>query len=167
MPGHAPATDLHRVAARWIESRARDLSTGIGSRELLLLLEHPEACLVAPANHLHRVRPSSIVGSTQCEAWSVHTPMHPDFTQEVNCSAPPMTADTLSRFLNPESEWVAHEAPEVRLTDQDVWDSVKTRHGRLAYDLVETSPNPLNDRRHRRTCSRASSNAAAAVATIR
>ena len=58
----------------------------------------------------------------------------------------PDTGRRVSR-LNPESEWVVHEVPELRLIDQDVWDAVKERQNRLAYDVVETSPNPLNDRR--------------------
>ena len=58
----------------------------------------------------------------------------------------PDTGRRVSR-LNPESEWVIHEVPELRLIDQAVWDAVKARQNRLAYDAVETSPNPLNDRR--------------------
>ena len=58
----------------------------------------------------------------------------------------PDTGRRVSR-LNPECEWVVHEVPDLRLIDQDIWDAVKARQSRLAYDVVETSPNPLNDRR--------------------
>lgn len=58
----------------------------------------------------------------------------------------PDTGRRISR-LNPESEWVVHEVPDLRLIDQDVWDAVKARQSRLAYDVVETSSNPLNDPR--------------------
>ncbi len=58
----------------------------------------------------------------------------------------PDTGRRVSR-LNSESEWVVHEVPDLRLIDQNIWDAVKARQSRLAYDVAETSPNPLNDRR--------------------
>lgn len=59
----------------------------------------------------------------------------------------PDTGRRVSR-LNPESEWVTHDVPELRLVDQEVWDAVKERQNRLAYEpTVETTKNFMNDRR--------------------
>ena len=59
----------------------------------------------------------------------------------------PDTGRRVSR-LNPESEWVTHDVPELRLVDQEVWDAVKERQNRLAYEpTVETTNNFMNDRR--------------------
>jgi site-specific DNA recombinase len=40
----------------------------------------------------------------------------------------PQTGKRISR-LNPESEWVTHAVPELRIIDQDLWDQVKARQG--------------------------------------
>ena len=57
----------------------------------------------------------------------------------------PDTGRRVSR-LNPESEWVTQDVPELRLVDQEVWDAVKERQNRLAYEPAkETSSNFLND----------------------
>ncbi|WP_112308630.1 recombinase family protein [Pseudogemmobacter bohemicus] len=59
----------------------------------------------------------------------------------------PDTGRRVSR-LNPESDWVTQEVPELRLVDQHIWDAVKERQNRLAYEPAkETSSNFLNDRR--------------------
>ena len=38
--------------------------------------------------------------------------------------------------LNPESEWVIHEVPEMRIIGQEVWDAVKARQQSLAYERL-------------------------------
>ncbi|MGV6875989.1 recombinase family protein [Pseudochelatococcus sp. B33] len=59
----------------------------------------------------------------------------------------PDTGKGVSR-LNPESEWVVQDVPELRIVDQDVWDAAKERQKALAYEPA-TLPgeNTLNDRR--------------------
>ena len=52
--------------------------------------------------------------------------------------------------LNPESEWVIQEVPELRIIDQDLWDAVKARQKAFALTPVETEEvdgNILTDRR--------------------
>ena len=60
----------------------------------------------------------------------------------------PNTGKRVSR-LNPESEWVIQEVPELRIIDQSVWNLVKERQSQLALE-PGTRPGdnvPLNDRR--------------------
>ena len=42
----------------------------------------------------------------------------------------PDTGKRVSK-LNPESEWIIQDVPELRLIDQDVWDAVKARQGTM------------------------------------
>jgi site-specific DNA recombinase len=42
----------------------------------------------------------------------------------------PETGKRISR-LNPQSEWVMHDVPELQIIDQDLWDQVKARQGQL------------------------------------
>ena len=59
----------------------------------------------------------------------------------------PDTGRRVSR-LNPESEWVVREVPELRIIPEDVWAAVKERQNRLAYEpKAETTTNFMNDRR--------------------
>ncbi|MBN9052457.1 MAG: recombinase family protein, partial [Rhizobiales bacterium] len=59
----------------------------------------------------------------------------------------PDTGKRVSR-LNPESEWVVQDVPELRIIDQGTWDAAKERQGRLAWEPPSgTDSNPLNDRR--------------------
>ncbi len=58
----------------------------------------------------------------------------------------PDTGKRVSR-PNPESEWVIQEVPELGIVDQALWDAVKERQARLAFDKSETSTNPMNNRR--------------------
>jgi DNA invertase Pin-like site-specific DNA recombinase len=58
----------------------------------------------------------------------------------------PDTGRRVSR-PNPESEWVVHEVPDLRIVDQSIWDDVKARQASLAFDTTGDSGNPMNDRR--------------------
>nr|WP_183832843.1 recombinase family protein [Aquamicrobium lusatiense] len=59
----------------------------------------------------------------------------------------PDTGRRVSR-LNPESEWVTQEVPELRIIPDDVWAAVKERQNRLAYEpKAEKTTNFMNDRR--------------------
>jgi DNA invertase Pin-like site-specific DNA recombinase len=59
----------------------------------------------------------------------------------------PDTGRRVSR-LNPASEWVAQEVPDLRIVDQGLWDAVKARQGELAFSTrSRPEGNPLNDRR--------------------
>ena len=59
----------------------------------------------------------------------------------------PDTGKRVSR-LNPESEWVTQDVPELRIVDQEVWDAAKARQKALAYEPpAEPGENTLNDRR--------------------
>ncbi|OOO17883.1 recombinase family protein [Rhizobium sophoriradicis] len=60
----------------------------------------------------------------------------------------PDTGKRVSR-LNPESDWVVQDVPELRIVDQSLWDLVKARQAQLAME-PGTKPGdnlPLNDRR--------------------
>ncbi|WP_439397051.1 recombinase family protein [Bradyrhizobium sp. PMVTL-01] len=61
----------------------------------------------------------------------------------------PDTGKRVSR-LNPESEWVILDVPELRIVDQDTWDAVKARQQALAYEPSAPGENKLNDRRRPR-----------------
>jgi site-specific DNA recombinase len=58
----------------------------------------------------------------------------------------PDTGKRVSR-LNPESEWIIQDVPELRIIDQDVWDAVKTQQQKLAYEAPAPGENTLNERR--------------------
>jgi DNA invertase Pin-like site-specific DNA recombinase len=58
----------------------------------------------------------------------------------------PDTGRRVSR-LNPESEWIVQEVPELRIVDQDTWDDVKTLQRRLAIEAPAPGENALNGRR--------------------
>lgn len=49
--------------------------------------------------------------------------------------------------LNPESEWVIQDVPELRIIHQDIWDAVKARQQKLAYEPSQPGENKLNERR--------------------
>ncbi len=58
----------------------------------------------------------------------------------------PDTGRRVSR-LNPETEWVTQDVPDLRIVDQDIWDAVKARQQSLAYMAPAPGENTLNDRR--------------------
>ena len=59
----------------------------------------------------------------------------------------PDTGRRVSR-LNPGSEWVVQEVPELRIIADEIWVAVKERQNRLAYEpKAETTTNFMNDRR--------------------
>ncbi|MDB5584499.1 MAG: resolvase [Bradyrhizobium sp.] len=55
----------------------------------------------------------------------------------------PDTGKRVSR-LNPESEWVVHEVPAMRIVDQESWDKTKDRQQALALGPAQEGVNPLN-----------------------
>ncbi len=58
----------------------------------------------------------------------------------------PDTGKRVSR-LNPESEWIVQDVPELRIVDQELWELVKARQQTLAYEAPEPGENTLNERR--------------------
>ncbi|WP_082016230.1 recombinase family protein [Aureimonas altamirensis] len=59
----------------------------------------------------------------------------------------PDTGKRVSR-LNPESEWVVQDVPELRIVDQEVWEATKERQKALAYEpSTEPGENALNAKR--------------------
>ena len=59
----------------------------------------------------------------------------------------PDTGRRVSR-LNPGSEWVVQEVPELRIIADEIWVAVTERQNRLAYEpKAETTTNFMNDRR--------------------
>ena len=48
---------------------------------------------------------------------------------------------------NPESEWVTHDVPELRIVDDVLWNAVKLRQSRLMIADNDSTPNPMVDRR--------------------
>ncbi|GAJ30710.1 recombinase family protein [Acidomonas methanolica] len=61
----------------------------------------------------------------------------------------PDTGKRVSR-LNPESEWVIQEVPELRIVEQDLWDAVKARQVETTFSQPERGNEALNDRRRPR-----------------
>ncbi|WP_082267115.1 recombinase family protein [Komagataeibacter europaeus] len=61
----------------------------------------------------------------------------------------PDTGKRVSR-LNPESEWVIQEVPELRVVAQDLWDAVKARQVETTFSQPERGNEALNDRRRPR-----------------
>ncbi len=45
----------------------------------------------------------------------------------------PATGKRVSR-LNPESDWIIRDAPDLRIIDQALWESVKARQGEMSID---------------------------------
>jgi site-specific DNA recombinase len=58
----------------------------------------------------------------------------------------PDTGKRVSR-LNPESEWIVQDVPELRIVDQELWDKVKGRQRTLICEPTASGKNALNDRR--------------------
>jgi hypothetical protein len=61
----------------------------------------------------------------------------------------PQTGKRVSR-LNPESEWIIGDVPELRIIDQDLWDQVKARQGALQGNRSRGSGPGYWDRRRPR-----------------
>ena len=56
----------------------------------------------------------------------------------------PDTGKRISR-MNPETDWIIHDVPDMRIVDQDVWDAAKLRQQALACEPDAVSgDNPLN-----------------------
>ena len=58
----------------------------------------------------------------------------------------PETGKRVSR-LNDESEWIIQDVPELRIIDQDVWDQVKARQGKLNLKASDKNGPGMWDRR--------------------
>ena len=58
----------------------------------------------------------------------------------------PDTGKRVSR-LNPKSEWIIQDVPELRIVDQELWDKVKGRQQMLTCEPTASGENALNDRR--------------------
>jgi len=58
----------------------------------------------------------------------------------------PDTGKRVSR-LNPETDWVVQDVPDLRIIDQEVWDAAKARQKTLALTLAEPGENALTERR--------------------
>ncbi|MCP3392088.1 recombinase family protein [Bradyrhizobium sp. CCGB12] len=61
----------------------------------------------------------------------------------------PDTGKRVSR-LNPETQWVIQEVPELRIVDQETWDAVKAQQQALAYESSAPGENKLYDCRRPR-----------------
>ena len=61
----------------------------------------------------------------------------------------PETGKRVSR-LNPASEWIVHDVPDLRIIDQDLWDRVKARQDVLTSQAVPQSKDGFWDRRRPR-----------------
>ncbi|WP_264812970.1 recombinase family protein, partial [Gluconacetobacter sacchari] len=61
----------------------------------------------------------------------------------------PDTGKRVSR-LNPESEWVIQEVPELRIVEQDLWDAVKARQAETTFSHPERGNEALSERRRPR-----------------
>ena len=58
----------------------------------------------------------------------------------------PETGKRIAR-PNPETDWVTHDVPELRIVDDELWASVRQRQSSLKISAKETSPNPMVERR--------------------
>ena len=61
----------------------------------------------------------------------------------------PDTGKRVSR-LNPESEWVIQEVPELRIIEQDLWDAVKARQAETTFSQPARGNEALSERRRPR-----------------
>ena len=61
----------------------------------------------------------------------------------------PDTGKRVSR-LNPESEWVIQDVPELRIVAQDLWDTVKARQAETTFSQPERGNEALSERRRPR-----------------
>lgn len=52
--------------------------------------------------------------------------------------------------LNPESEWVIQEVPELRIVEQDLWDAVKARQAETTFSQPARGNEALSERRRPR-----------------
>ncbi|MFT8809071.1 recombinase family protein [Gluconobacter sp.] len=52
--------------------------------------------------------------------------------------------------LNPESEWVIQDVPELRIVEQDLWDAVKARQAETTFSQPERGNEALSERRRPR-----------------
>ena len=57
----------------------------------------------------------------------------------------PDTGKRVSR-LNPQSEWIVQDVPELRIIDQDLWDQAKARQCSVNADRETGQPNRLHER---------------------
>ena len=57
----------------------------------------------------------------------------------------PDTGKRVSR-MNPQSEWIVQEVPELRIIDQDLWDQAKARQHTVKADRETGDPNRLHER---------------------
>ena len=57
----------------------------------------------------------------------------------------PDTGKRVSR-MNPQSEWIVQEVPELRIIDQDLWDQAKARQHTVKADRETGEPNRLHER---------------------
>ena len=58
----------------------------------------------------------------------------------------PTTGRRVSR-LNPRSDWIIHEVPELRIVEQDLWNLVKARQRTIRTDITTQHENHFRDRR--------------------
>jgi site-specific DNA recombinase len=58
----------------------------------------------------------------------------------------PNTGKRVSR-LNPQSEWIVREVPELRILEQELWDAVKARQQAVRTDRVTHQDNHFRERR--------------------
>ncbi|WP_338085584.1 recombinase family protein [Gluconobacter potus] len=61
----------------------------------------------------------------------------------------PDTGKRVSR-LNPVSEWVIQEVPELRIIEQDLWDAVKARQAETTFSQPQRGNEALSERRRPR-----------------
>ena len=58
----------------------------------------------------------------------------------------PNTGKRVSR-LNPQSEWIVRDVPELRIMEQELWDAVKARQQAVRTGRVTHQDNHFRDRR--------------------
>jgi site-specific DNA recombinase len=61
------------------------------------------------------------------------------------CCKDPDTGKRVSR-PNPESEWIFHDVPELRIIEQDLWDRIKARQEAIKVERSTGKPNRLHER---------------------
>ncbi|MEE4455305.1 recombinase family protein [Novosphingobium resinovorum] len=59
----------------------------------------------------------------------------------------PSTGKRVSR-LNPQSEWIIREVPELRIVDDELWQSVRAKHEDIAEKFTNVSEGVQNSRRN-------------------
>ncbi|ABL70064.1 recombinase family protein [Paracoccus denitrificans] len=136
---------INAVQAAVIRRIFADYDSGLSSRTIAMALNREGV----PGPMGREWGPSTIHGNRERGTGILHNELYVGrlVWNRLRYVKDPDTGRRVSR-LNPESEWVVQDVPDLRIVDQALWDAVKARQGELAFSTrSRLEGNPLNDRR--------------------